>query len=145
MIDAFKNYIVSGAVKTKTADPEEASSLLRRAQLRMQYIRELNEMTAPLVLEDAYESAREAAQALMSIKGFKPYNHEATISFLKEFYKENFNEYELAQFDRFRELRNNSHYRAEKIIKDDAQKCVDFAKILIKKIQGILNKKNKKY
>ena len=141
MIDKFENYLNLGKAKKKTPDISEANSLLEKAKLRIEFMRELNEKTASLFLEDSYEAAREAAQCLMSIKGFKPYSHEATISFLKEYYKQDFTEYEINQFDRFRELRNNSVYKAEPVITNDALKCLEFARNLIKKIEQIKDKK----
>ena len=102
----------------------------------------MNEKTASLFLEDAYEAAREAAQSLMSLKGFKPYSHEATISFIIQYYKKEFSEYEIAQFDRFRELRNNSVYKAEQVSIEDSLKCLEFAKSLINKIGKLSEKKN---
>src|SRR3990167_7219141 len=112
MINSFDNYLKLGKAKRKTPDFEEAKSLLKKAEGRLSYIktREINEKTAQFILEDSYEGVRESAQALMSIKGFKPYSHEATISFIKEFYSSSFNEGEIRKFDRFRILRNDSVY-----------------------------------
>ncbi len=141
MIDKFEEYIKSGKVKKRTKDIVEAQSLLERSKKRMKYIRELNKETAFLVLEDVYESAREAAQALMSKEGFKPYSHEATISFVKEYYKKEFSEYEIIQFDRFREIRNNALYRGQEVSVDDALKCSEFSKIFIKKVEKLLIEK----
>jgi uncharacterized protein (UPF0332 family) len=140
LIDNFENYLKLGKAKKKTPDLEEAKSLIQKSKLRIQYLRELNEKTTSLFFEDVYEAAREAAQALMSLEGFKPYSHEATISFLREYYKEQFTGFEVSQFDRFRELRGNSVYRAEEISKEDALKCLEFAKIIIKKVEIIIYK-----
>ena len=142
MLDKFEFYLKSGKVKRKTTDIVEADSLLKKANLRINNMRKLNEKTASLFLEDAYEAAREAAQSLMSLKGFKPYSHEATISFIIQYYKKEFSEYEIAQFDRFRELRNNSVYKAEQVSIEDSLKCLEFAKSLINKIGKLSEKKN---
>ena len=106
----------------------------------MEYIRPLNNDTAFLILEDSYESTREAAQSLMSRDGFKPYSHEATISFLRKFYINEFDEYELINFDRFRELRNMVLYQGKPISIEDAKNCLEFAKVFIKKVDVMLNK-----
>ena len=94
MINLFKEYLKQGQVKKKTPDPEEAKSLLNKAINRLTYFRKqlIKEKEASIVLENTYESMREATQALMSLKGYKPYSHEATIHFLKEFYHQEFNE-----------------------------------------------------
>lgn len=137
MIAPFEHYVKSGKVKRKTPDPEEAASLLQKARDRMFYCKtkRITDRTASFILEDAYESIRESAQALMSLKGFKPYSHEATISFLKEYYSFEFNEDDLAGFDRFRGLRHDSVYKAVLIHPNDAKACVLFAARIIPKLK----------
>ena len=140
MIDLFQNYLRLGKVKKKTPDLIEAKSLLERALGRVAYTKqtEITEKTAPFVLEDAYEAIREAAQALMSAEGFKPYSHEATISFVKEFHGSIFNEEDLFRFDRFRQLRHDSVYKAVQIRTEDAIASVLFAEPFIAKVKTIL-------
>lgn len=142
MINSFKNYLNGGYVKRKTSDSEEAKALLEKAKNRLEYTksREVNDKTSQFVLEDAYEAIRESAQALMSIKGFKPYSHEATIAFIKEFYSSDFNEEEVHKFDRFRQLRNDSVYKAEIISNQDAKSSVLFAVEFINKVRLLLTK-----
>ena len=139
MINSFKNYLELGKVRRKTPDPEEAKALLDKAQDRLEYIKdkEINAKTAKFVLEDSYEAVREAAQALMSVKGFKPYSHEATISFIKEFYGKVFSEEDIHLFDHFRQLRNDSIYKAINIMEADAKSSLVFARQFIKKTKTI--------
>ena len=141
MMNKFDNYLKLGKVKRKTPDYEEARALYNKSHDRLEYTKtkEINNKTAQFVLEDSYEAIRESAQALMSIRGFKPYSHEATISFVKEFYNEKFSEEELRKFDRFRQLRNDSVYMAKTVANEDAQACLLFAKLFIKKIRSLLN------
>ena len=143
MINSFKNYINIGYVKKKTPDPEEAKSLLEKAKNRLEYTksREINDKNSQFVLEDAYQSIRESAQALMSVKGFKPYSHEATISFIKEFYSSDFNEEELHKFDRFRQLRNDYVYKAKSVTNEDAKSSVLFAIEFIYQVNLLLKSK----
>jgi len=84
MIDSFENYLKAGKVKRKTPDSEEAKALFEQSKERMEYtkLKDINQKTAKFALQDSYEAAREAAQSLMSIHGFKPYSHEATIIYL---------------------------------------------------------------
>lgn len=135
MIGSFEHYVKTGKVKKKTPDPEEARALLNQAQDRLDYIKgkEITEKTAKFVFEDAYEAVREAAQALMSKEGYKPYSHEATISFVKEFHGKDFTPEEIAEFDHFRELRHDSVYRAAQVLPEDAKDCIAFAKRFVKK------------
>ncbi len=141
MINKFDYYLKNGKVRRKTPDPIEAKSLFIKSKERLEYIKkEINETTAKFVLEDTYDTIRESTQSLMSLSGFKPYSHEATISFLKEFYKDNFSEEEIIKFDRFRELRNNSVYKAIEISVSDAESCLCFATMFINKIKNLIDK-----
>ncbi len=139
MESRFTNYVKAGKVKQMTPDPELGKALLVQSQERLQYVqeREVSEKNAKFALEDAYEAARESAQALMSVKGFKPYSHEATISFVKEYYATEFTEEDISLFDHFRELRNNSVYKATIVLPEDATDCINFAKNFIKKVKKI--------
>ena len=141
MLNSFKNYLALGKVRRKTPDPEEAKALLDKAQDRLEYIKgkNINAKTAKFVLEDSYEAVREAAQALMSVEGFKPYSHEATISFIKEFYGTVFSEEDIHLFDHFRQLRNDSIYKAINIMEADAKSSLVFARQFIKKTKTIKN------
>ena len=98
----------------------------------------IEDKKASIILENVYEAIRESSQSLMSLKGFKPYSQEGTISFIKEFYKEHFTEEEINKFDRFRLLRNDSVYRAKTIPKEDTKASIEFAKAFIEKIKSIL-------
>lgn len=143
MINSFENYLKVGKVKRKTPDYEEAKALFEQSKERIEYIKlkDINQRTAKFVLQDSYEAVRESAQSLMSIEGFKPYSHEATISFIKKFHGGNFSEEEIYKFDHFRQLRNNSVYKAAKVMEDDARSSVLFAKKFIQKVQFLLNKR----
>ncbi len=145
MINSFNNYLKMGKVKKKTPDPEEANALFTKSQKKLKYIKikKINSETANFILEDSYEVAREASQSLMSIKGFKPYSHEATISFIKEFYKSKFSEEEMYLFDHFRQLRNNSVYKAVVISENDAKSSLQFAHLFVSRIKSILEKELK--
>lgn len=142
MINSFNNYLKLGKVKRKTPDFEEAKALLEKSNNRLEYTeaKEINEKNSQFVLEDAYEAIRESAQALMSVKGFKPYSHEATISFIKEYYNSVFNEEELYKFDRFRQLRNDSVYKAIPILNEDAKASLLFAVDFLGKVKSLVNK-----
>ena len=135
-MNSFDNYIKAGKVKKKTPDPEEAKALLQQASDRLEYTQEkkITEKNAKFVFENAYEAAREAAQSLMSSKGFKPYSHEATVVFVKEHYS--FSDNEISLFDHFRKLRADSIYRAVKIVEKDAQECVEFSRKFVEKVKS---------
>ncbi len=115
MIERFQFYLDENFAKKESPNIVEAKSLIEKAFQRMNFIKNqnINETTATFIFEDVYECLREAAQSLMSLEGYKPYSHEAVIAFLKEFYK--FDDHEITTFNRYRILRNNCVYRAEKV------------------------------
>ena len=140
IINSFGNYLKIGKAKRKTPDIVEAKALIEQSKDRLNYIqpKEINQKTAKFIFQDAYEATREAAQSLMSIKGFKPYSHEATISFIKDFYSDNFSEVDIHKFNYFRDLRNNSIYKAVKVTEKEATSSIIFAKRMIQKIDILL-------
>jgi len=136
----FNYYLETGDVKKQEPDLSEAKSLIEKAERRLNRVKsdKLSESNADLLFEDAYEVIRESAQSLMSLKGYKPYSHEATVAFIKEFHKE-FTDYEVNNFDRFRKLRNNSIYKAVIIDIQDANEIITFAENFFKKIKNMQN------
>jgi hypothetical protein len=102
MINSFDIYLKSGKVKKQAPSHEAANALLEKAKLRIEYSKgkQVTDKTAQFVLEDAYEGAREAAQSLMALKGYKPYSHEATIGFVRAFHSASFSEEEIYAFDK---------------------------------------------
>jgi uncharacterized protein (UPF0332 family) len=140
MIEKFQFYIDSNLAKKETLDPEEAKSLMEKSLLRLRFIKSLriDELNSTFIFEEAYECMREASQSLMSLKGFKPYSHEALIAFIKEFYK--FDESDISTFDRYRILRNNCVYRAAKVSPIICKDAVKFAEIFLSKIKAAFDK-----
>lgn len=112
----FQYYLDNNLARKERPDRGEAESLMRKAEGRLEFAiksRKIDEQTAPYIFEDIYECMREASQSLMSLRGYKPYSHEALISFLREFFS--FPESDISAFDRYRILRNRAVYRAERI------------------------------
>ena len=135
MIEKFQYYLNEGLARKVKVDREEAKSLMNRAALRLDYVKsqEINEDTSPFIFEDIYETLREASQSLMSLKGYKPFSHEALISFLKEFY--NFPEHEISAFDRYRILRNKTVYCAANVSTAVCRDALKFAEAFLPKLR----------
>lgn len=132
----FIYYIKNKIIKKKTPDVEEGRALLSKAKQRLEFVKsqELTEENFDFLFEDAYETAREAAQSLMSLKGYKPYSHEGTIVFVKEFFNK-FTEEELNDFDRFRIMRHTLAYGGKDIYIEEAKEAIKFAEKFLKKIE----------
>jgi len=115
MIERFQYYLDENLVRKTTPNKETAKALMTKAYERFEYVRQqrISKSTASFIFEDIYESLREGAQALMESKGYKPYSHEAIISFLKEYYK--FPQQYVSALDRYRILRNKCFYGASQI------------------------------
>lgn len=135
MIERFEYYLNANLVRKQKADKEEAKSLMKKAVHRLNYVKkqEIKEDTASFIFEDVYESLREASQSLMSLKGYKPYSHEALISFLREFY--NFSGSEISTFDRFRILRNKTVYCAVWVSVEVCQEALVFLEDFLPKLK----------
>jgi hypothetical protein len=136
MIKPFEYYINEKLVRKSFPNISMAKSLLQKAEIRLKRIRneKIEEENSSIVFEDIYEAMREASQSLMEINGFKPYSHEALISFLKDY--KLLSEGRVNILDNYRILRNNSAYKAEKISLQKCMESLHFAKILLPEISN---------
>ena len=128
MIKPFDYYLSEKLVRKSSPNMSMAKSLVQKAEIRFKMLRSesITEENSSIVFEEIYEALREASQSLMEIKGFKPYSHEALVSFLKEYNL--VSEEKANMLDNYRILRNNSVYKAEKISLQKCTEAMDFAK-----------------
>ncbi len=133
MIKPFQYFISENLVRKSLPNSSMAKALLEKAEIRLTRINEsITEKEASIIFEDIYESLREASQSLMELKGYKPYSHEALISFLNEnkfLSLENVN-----IINNYRILRNNSVYKAEKVSKEKCLEALKFAREILPEI-----------
>lgn len=134
MIKPFKYYVDECLVRTSTPNLGLARSLLKKSKIRFERIinKQVEKQESSIIFEDIYESLREATQALMEIKGYKPYSHEAIIAFLSE--KKVLKPAEINVIDNYRILRNKSVYSAENISVSKCEEAVKFTKNILPKI-----------
>lgn len=122
-----------------------ARSLLEKAEVRLKRIagNKIKEEEASIIFEDIYESLREAAQSLMEISGYKPYSHEALVSFIQE--RKFLSEEKVNVLDNYRILRNNSVYKAEKVSLSKCLEALKFVKEILpelkNKFEGLIEEK----
>ena len=133
----FKEYITEGKVKIDYPDSAMAKSLFLQARIRLADLNKLQitDKNASFRFESAYETIREAVQSAMAKEGYKPYSHEATVSYAAD--KNILNESETATFDRYREIRNDINYRGEKTTIQNAKEAIKFAKKVLSKIRNL--------
>ena len=138
MIERFQYYLDQNMVKGGSPDKEEAKSLMEKACKRLVYIKaqQISDSTAQFIFEDIYESVREGAQSLMAVKGYKPYSHEAIISFLTGFHS--FPEHEISAFNRYRILRNRCVYRAANVSSTTCREALTFLEHFLPKLRKVL-------
>ena len=136
MIKPFEYYINEKLVRRSIPNISMAKSLLQKSEIRLNRVKneKINEENSSILFEDIYEILRESSQSLMEIKGFKPYSHEALVSFLKD-YKlisdENAN-----IIDNYRALRNNSVYKAEKVSMQKCEEALNFLRKMLPEIKS---------
>lgn len=137
MIKPFEYYLKEKDVAVSSPNISMAKSLIQKAEIRLKRAssNKIEESEASIVFEDIYESLREASQSLMEIKGYKPYSHEALISFVKE--NKFLSEEKTNIFNNYRILRNNSVYRAETI---SVKKCIEALQFAQQTIPELKNK-----
>lgn len=144
MIKPFQYYLNEKLVRRSLPNPSMAKSLLLKSEIRLKRISKesIQEDESSIVFEEVYESIRESLQSLMELKGFKPYSHEAIISFIKEHSLLSLGRINI--IDNYRVLRNNSIYKAEKVSIEKCKEALGFAKTTIpeikKEFEGLLKK-----
>ena len=136
----FELFVQNGDVKKQAPDNNLSDSLIKDSIKRLEYSKSphLSEENAKYIYENAYESLREAADALLFIKGFKSFSHEATISFVQRF--DEFSVREISEFDRMRVKRNGMKYYGRPCSIKDAQEAIEFAERLLKKLISLQKK-----
>jgi uncharacterized protein (UPF0332 family) len=89
----------------------------------MKHVREseIKDYNASTLFSDAYESLLQICQAIISLKGYKIYNHICITGFIKEILNKKVIS---RKFDRYRKIRNNINYYGEEIDKDFAEEAI---------------------
>lgn len=136
MIKPFNYYISENLVRKSIPNISMAKSLLQKSEIRMKRVKneKITDENSSIVFEDIYETLRESSQSLMEIKGFKPYSHEAVVSFLKEY--KLMSDEKTNIIDNYRILRNNSVYKAEKVSSQKCMEALEFAKKMLPEIKA---------
>lgn len=137
----FSYYLRTGDVKKQRKNIILSESLMKQAEERLDYIstQEMRNKIVRFIIEDIYESMREAVESLMILQGFKSYSHEATVSFLQKFPKEIIRS-DIEELDRLRKIRNDIMYRAKNVDIIEGRSALNFAKKLFPKLQKILKR-----
>ena len=140
MIKPFEYYINEKLVRKSVPNISMAKSLLQKSEIRLKRLKneKIDDENSSIVFEDVYELLREASQSLMEINGFKPYSHEALVSFLKDY--KLLPDEKIITMDNYRVLRNNSVYKAEKVSSQKCREALEFAKKILPEIKAKFDK-----
>lgn len=136
----FSVFLLDGSVKKQQPDRNLSEDLSHDCVERMAYAKtsKITEKNAKYVYENVYEAAREAADSILFLHGFKSFSHEATISFLQQ--SKEMTAKEIADFDRMRAKRNGMKYYGKFCSVKDAEEAIKFAESLMKKLLEIRKK-----
>ncbi len=121
---------------------KEAKNLIRSTK----EIAEIKIKSAKFLSEDLfigkicllYDALREYLESLALENGYKIYNHECYVAFLRE----NLNKpREAEEFDKLRKIRNAINYYGRKVSKEEADEIIKNLLRLIEKIKSLINQK----
>lgn len=138
MVKDFNFFITKGEVKKQSPDRNLATATFKDSEERLMLAKSLVAMAkAKYVLENAYESMREAADAVLYNEGFKSFSHEASIVYLL---KKGFSESDIAEFDRFRKIRNGIKYYGGDCDESDAEAAIKLADKIVNIVKELPRK-----
>lgn len=131
----FNFFVNKGEVRKQSPDKNLAKATLDDSEERLALAKSLQKLTKPkYILENAYEAMREAADSILYADGFKSFSHEASIVYLL---KKGFSESDIAEFDRFRRIRNGIKYYGGDCDESDAEAAIRLAEKMVQKINEI--------
>ncbi|MBI4452944.1 hypothetical protein HY637_05930 [Candidatus Woesearchaeota archaeon] len=83
MVKEFEYFIRKGDVKVQKPDINLSKAAFRESMDRLEFAKNISKLKiSKYILENAYESMREAADSLLYLDGFKSFSHEASIVYL---------------------------------------------------------------
>lgn len=136
----FDEFVRSGDVKIVAKNIALAKALARMAELRKKDVqsKEATSENAFKIIEDSYDVFLSFTEALLTVKGYKSYSHEANIDFLAKFYPNKFLQPEINCLNKYRIQRNDIKYRGFLATKEEALACLEDVKTFSNKFLDIL-------
>ncbi|MDI6883624.1 MAG: hypothetical protein QMD00_00540 [Hadesarchaea archaeon] len=140
MID-FDYYLAKEIVRRKSRDANLAESLLNSAKDRFKFAVRIEEDRPRYALELAYEAVRELLDALLSLRGYKTWSHEAAISFLMKL--NTFGSTEVERLNVSRMKRHSSKYYGAILDLKEVEEEITFLRGIFQKLVAIVEKELK--
>jgi uncharacterized protein (UPF0332 family) len=128
----FSFFLATNAVRKQQPNVHLAQATARESLDRIEMAKGILRSQKPkYALENAYEAVRELIDAILFLKGYKSYSHEASVSYMMDL---GFSEGEMGQIDRLRRRRNGIKYYGEDASLEEAEEAVKIAGTVIKKL-----------
>ena len=128
-------------VKKVKENPEQAKALFELANKRLESVNKRRKDEYPqFLIESYYEVIKELISSLLSIHGFKSYSHECLVSFIKEYYPDTLEDYQLHFLDSIRKLRSDIQYRGADVADDYLERNLSTIEGVIKILNNIVKK-----
>lgn len=140
-IDSFENYLNGGGIEEGEPDPSKAKGLIQMAISDMKRVKEeeISEDSASYVFKNAYDVIRSSITALMALDGYHPYSHVAVVAYARD--RLFLSGSRASKLNKFRRLRNNIQYRAERAGVREAEEIIEFMKNLVPEMKEKLKQK----
>lgn len=137
----WEECMESGNAKKSFKDLQRAKSLMRMADSRIKFVRELDAKKdyASILFSDMYESVLEYCQALACLEGFKILNHLCITDFLKELGMQDI----AVKFDRYRKLRNSINYYGNVLDPDFSLRSISEMQSVIGRLKQFISEKHR--
>ena len=120
----FEFYLNENKVKSCQKDYMLAKSLVYDAKSRFELVSKLDKsIYSKILFENVYDALRDILDAILCVKGFKSYSHEASIAYLNNL---NFEDSVLQKLDNFRYKRNSSKYYGKDVSREDVEEIISF-------------------
>ncbi|MEM3405794.1 MAG: hypothetical protein QW117_02360 [Candidatus Pacearchaeota archaeon] len=129
----WKECLKQRIVKETKEDKNLVKSLLETAEIKLKSADFLADEFFISKISLLYDSLREILEALAIKKGFKIYNHECYVAFLKEIMGLS---READIFNDLRKTRNDINYYRRKLEKEEAKVIIEKLKNLISKFKN---------
>lgn len=142
----FEDFIKEGSVRKISPDKQLAKSLLKISLLRLKNLEamRITDENSFSIVENCYEAMRELIDALMALRGFKSYSHQANIDFLRKFYSAHVGYANVNRIDRYRKIRNDIKYEGLLTTKSEADEIFKNTKLIIDVLIKLLEKEGLK-
>ena len=135
---SFEYFLREKKVKKKSVDKELTNSLIKSSKDRFEFAIKIIDTKPRYALENAYEAIIELLDALLALKGYKSWSHEADIAFLKKF--KEFSFVELERLDEIRRKRHSSKYYGVFFKSSEVKREIEFLKRIQRKLNDIVLK-----